>query len=234
MRITFFNIWHGKIWNGLQRFISEESSKTDIFCFLEVDSKLQVKLTRLLPGFEPFYEEIMKTDYLDGEMDGQSIFVKNGIKTTCEGKEFIYRVTKDDAGILQYIEINVNGINIFIGGVHGKALPGTKIDTPARLKQSQKIIDFFAKKKGLKIIGGDFNLNPDTKSVKMFEEAGYKNLIRDFDIKNTRNELSWKQFNNVQHFADFCFVSPEVKVKSFEVPYNEISDHLPLILDFEI
>jgi hypothetical protein len=30
------------------------------------------------------------------------------------------------------------------------------------------------------------------------------------------------------------FVSPEIKVKSFKVPDVEISDHLPMILDFEI
>ena len=94
-------------------------------------------------------------------------------------------------------------------------------------------------KVGLKIIGGDFNLNPDTKSVKIFEEVGYKNLIMDFGIKNTRNEISWKQFQNKpgfvkQYFADYVFVSKDVKVRKFEVPYNEISDHLPQILEFEV
>lgn len=108
-----------------------------------------------------------------------------------------------------------------------------------RLRQSEKIINFFNDKKGLKIIGGDFNLNPDTKSVMMFEKAGYRNLIKEFDIKSTRNKLSWKQFKNQpdfvkQYFADYVFVSSDVKVKDFTVPYNEISDHLPLILDFDI
>jgi len=34
--------------------------------------------------------------------------------------------------------------------------------------------------------------------------------------------------------SDYVFVSLEVKVKKFEVPNIEISDHLPLILDFEM
>jgi endonuclease/exonuclease/phosphatase family metal-dependent hydrolase len=128
----------------------------------------------------------------------------------------------------------MNGINFWIGNVHGKARPGEKEDTPVRIKQSEKIINYFKDLAGPKIIGGDFNLNPDTKSVEMFEKAGYRNLIKDFGIKNTRNKLSWEQFNNVQNFADYCFTSPEVKVKSFKVPYMEISDHLPQILDFEV
>ena len=44
--------------------------------------------------------------------------------------------------------------------------------------------------------------------------------------------MGWKFFGK-QHFADYVFVSKDVKVKKFEVPYLEISDHLPLILDFE-
>jgi endonuclease/exonuclease/phosphatase family metal-dependent hydrolase len=74
----------------------------------------------------------------------------------------------------------------------------------------------------------------------MFEEAGYKNLIKEFNIKNTRNNTCWEQFkedvkiSGKQHFADYCFTSHDVKVKSFEVPYNEVSDHLPLILDIDI
>ena len=77
---------------------------------------------------------------------------------------------------------------------------------------------------------------PNTKSIKMIKEAGYKNLIKDFGIKTTRNKLAWDQFpdEEKQNFADYVFVSPEIKVRKFSVPNLEISDHLPLILDFEI
>lgn len=124
-------------------------------------------------------------------------------------------------------------------GVHGIAEPGEKLDTVERIKQSQEVINSVKEVKLPAIIGGDFNLLPNTKSVKMFEEAGYRNLIKDFNIQETRNRLAWEFFKDTpgyvqQHFADFCFVSKDIKVKSFEVPDIEISDHLPLILEFDI
>ncbi len=234
MRMIFLNVWHGKIFESFKKFISSQTGDTDIFCFTEVDPGFQIKFTKILEGYKTYYEEIAKADYLGGDMDAQSIFVKQAVKVGSSGKKFIYPVTTNDVGGLQYIELDLNGKKLQVGSVHGKAQPGDKLDTPVRIKQSENIINFFKTKTGPKIIGGDFNLYPDTKSVKMFEEAGYKNLIRDFGIKNTRNRLSWERFNNIQYFADYCFVSPEVKVKSFEVPKVEVSDNEPLILDFEI
>jgi endonuclease/exonuclease/phosphatase (EEP) superfamily protein YafD len=234
MRIIFFNVWHGQVWDGLKKFILDQSKKTDIFCFLEADPSLQSKLTSILPDFTPIYDKGIKTAYVNGIFEGRSIFVRNGIDIGETQAFSLFKVNKRDAGGFQYAKLRVNGKELLIGEVHGKARPGTKKDTPTRLNQSKKIIDFFADKKGPKIIGGDFNLDLNTKSVAMFEGAGYRNLIKDFGIKNTRNRLSWEIFNNVQYFADYCFVSPEVKVKNFEVPQLEISDHQPLILDFEI
>ena len=167
---------------------------------------------------------------------GQAIFLKKGIDILSSGRVSIYRQSPTDVGFLQFVNASKNGAKFWIGGVHGKAQPGQKLDTPVRINQSAKILQFFKDKEGPKIIGGDFNLMPDTESVKMFEKAGYRNLIRVFEIKETRNRLSWEQFpnNEKQHFADFCFVSPEIKIQNFQVTYNEISDHLPQILDFEI
>jgi len=233
MRVMFLNCWYGKVEDKFFDFIEGSSEETDVFCFTEVDPVLSSKLEKLLPGFQVVFDTYGMVEVL-GYIYGQAIFIKKGLNAKNFEKFYAYRNVVNDAGFVQYFDLEYGGKVIHFMNVHGKARPGTKMDTPARLRQSKKIIEFLKGKKGPTIIGGDFNLNPDIRSVRMFEKSDYKNLIRDFDIKNTRNEVSWKQFNNVQHFADYCFVSPEVKVKSFEVPYNEISDHLPLILDFEV
>jgi endonuclease/exonuclease/phosphatase family metal-dependent hydrolase len=86
----------------------------------------------------------------------------------------------------------------------------------------------------MKIIGGDFNLLPETKSAQMFEENDYRSLIKEFRIRTTRNRLAWELYpNDKQYYADYVFVSPGVNVKEFSVPENEISDHLALILRVE-
>jgi len=233
MRIIFLNSWFGKGGKPLFDFLRSESPKTDIFCFMEVSPDLFTTFSATLGNFKGVYDEGLFLKAI-GANCGQAIFINNKITLLSNGKIQIYRQLKNDMGFVQYIELESSGGTFWVGSVHGKTRPGDKKDTETRLKQSKKIIDFFKDKKGPKIIGGDFNLDFGTKSVRMFEEAGYKNLIRDFKIENTRNELTWKQFDTVQHFADFCFTSSEVKVNSFEVPYMEISDHLPLILDFEV
>jgi endonuclease/exonuclease/phosphatase family metal-dependent hydrolase len=112
----------------------------------------------------------------------------------------------------------------------GQPKPGTKLDTKEREEASKRIIDFMKEKSGEKIIGGDFNLLPNTQSILAFENSGYKNLIKEFNIKTTRNNNAWKHYEDKQLFADYVFVSKNLKIKKFEVIENEISDHLPLIL----
>ena len=82
------------------------------------------------------------------------------------------------------------------------------------------------------IITGDFNLFPDTVSMQMFYKD-FTSLVDKYHISTTRpnhNELSHLERNVV----DYILVSKNVKVNNFEVLESTISDHLPLILDFEI
>lgn len=82
------------------------------------------------------------------------------------------------------------------------------------------------------IIAGDFNLFPNTKSMNVFENS-FISLVDKYSIQTTRpqsNELSNLQRNVV----DFILISKGVKVKAFEVLDSDVSDHLPLILDFDI
>ncbi len=55
-----------------------------------------------------------------------------------------------------------------------------------------------------------------------------KNLITEYNIKSTRSKL-YRKYGEM-NFADYAIISPEIQVQSFEVPYCEVSDHLPLIL----
>lgn len=82
------------------------------------------------------------------------------------------------------------------------------------------------------IITGDFNLFPDTQSMNVFQD-NFISLVDKHNIQTTRpktNELSYLKRNVV----DFIFVTKDIKIKSFEVLDTDVSDHLPLILDFEV
>jgi len=236
MRIIFLNCWYAKTKKVFFDFVKENSLSTDIFCFQEVSPKLFEKLRRLLPKYHGVYATENKMELL-GYIYGQAIFVQRDLVIISSGKINLYRQVINDVGYMQYADMRINGKMIYFANIHGKARPGHKKDTPARLRQSKLITDFLKNKPGSKIIGGDFNLLPETKSIKLIEAAGYKNLIKDFAIQATRNKLSWeslKKGEEKQYFADYVFVSPEVKVKNLSVPNVEISDHLPMVLDFEV
>ena len=79
------------------------------------------------------------------------------------------------------------------------------------------------------ILAGDFNLNPDTQSIKMIEEFSLKNLIKEFSITDTRTSFYKKE----NRFADYIFVSPDICVKNFKVLPDEVSDHAPLYLEID-
>jgi endonuclease/exonuclease/phosphatase family metal-dependent hydrolase len=81
------------------------------------------------------------------------------------------------------------------------------------------------------VLIGDFNLLPETESVRLLE-AGLSNLVIERAIPSTRSRLNpYYGTPQEQPHADYAFISPGLRVTGFEVPDVAISDHLPLILD---
>jgi endonuclease/exonuclease/phosphatase (EEP) superfamily protein YafD len=239
MRIIFFNIWHGHEKHKLEEFINTQKSGTDIFAFVEVGIGLQEDLFRQLKEYKNSYNKGSLIEYHGGVFQGHSVFVKPEIEINNAEFDPLFVHTPNDAGGLMSLDLKIKGREFHLGLVHGQARPGSKKDTESRLKQSQIIINKFKDMTGPVVIGGDFNLDADTRSIQMFEVVGFRNLIKEFSIKETRNRLCWEQFPEdvkkygKQHFADFCFVK-NIKVENFEVPNVEASDHEPQILEFEL
>lgn len=238
MRIIFLNLERGNKGQPLFDFITSNINDTDIFCFQEATELVLNKIKKLLPQFNlSYFEKVISKN----KIYAIAAFIR---------KEYLFeneqRILDGDLtiGIAESFNILVNPKKVSVSNVHGIPYPGDKKDNEARIRQSKNIIDHISKIKPFTIIGGDFNLLPETESIKMFEKSGFRNLIKEFKIKTTRSKNAWKEaqkrnqkenpFFGKQDFADYCFVSPEVKVINFEVPNIEVYDHLPLILDFEI
>jgi endonuclease/exonuclease/phosphatase (EEP) superfamily protein YafD len=230
MKIIFLNAWQGNV-GSIKEFVLNQSPDTDIFCFQESFNHAQSNIFCLdwLKNYQYFFDkkQVNKTDEFT---NCTFVHKKHSVidtKTIGQGDLTV------GLGLYNQIKTPDNKI-INLCNVHGHARPGDKQDTSDRIRQSQLIIDFFKSISGPKIIGGDFNLDLNIKSVQMFEQNGYKNLIKEFNISTTRNEIAWAQFKNKQLYADFVFTSPNVKVTKFLVPNMEISDHLPMILEVKI
>lgn len=105
-----------------------------------------------------------------------------------------------------------------------------KTDNEDRILQSRNIVDFIGGLKGEVVLCGDFNLLPDTESIKIFEDAGLRNLIKEYGITSTRTS----HYTKPGKYADYVFVSRGVRVKDFKVLPEEVSDHSALLLEMDV
>jgi endonuclease/exonuclease/phosphatase family metal-dependent hydrolase len=260
MQVLSLNIWGGHQHKELLEFIQELNGKVDIICLQEVfksavntfssGSKMNIysDLEKTLKDYQIFYAPTFANYDLKTIIDfdalfGEATYVKKSIEVISEGTVFTYKhfdekkmLFRDDSGEywdlprnFHYVIIRNRGKKFLIANLHGFWKPGDKEDTKESLKQSDKILEFLKTFNGPRILCGDFNLNPQTESIKKLERSGLINLIRKYNITNTRSKLHTRK----EKFADYIFVSPEVKVNEFKVLDKHISDHLPLYLKFE-
>jgi len=228
VKIVFLNIWHGKCRDELAAFIDHEKSSTDIFCFQEADPETREYLSPLLSEFAGHS--------YDKSFEGRirftlATYVK---KPLVVDAEYTLLAGVSDAGAVLMTHVQATGTSLQVVNVHGISFPDSddKLDTDGRIEQSRTIIEALRGVKGPVVIGGDFNLLPEARSIRLFAQAGYRDLIDDYHVTTTRNKLAWERFpDNVQYYADYVFVGSNAKVRSFSVPQIEASDHLPLIVD---
>lgn len=228
MQLIYLNTWCGQVEEPMVKFLEREAAGTDVFCFQEADARMQELAAAPLRGF---HASAARKYISDDDAFCQATYVRNSAAIL---QSATLLDSGNDVGFALSLQVSSGNGSVHICNLHGVSQPGDKLDSPGRLRQSRELGDFFEHKAGPKIIGGDFNLLPQTRSIEMFEEKGYRNLIKEFRIATTRNRLAWEMYpDNKQHFCDYVFVSPEVQVKSFSVPNLEISDHLPMIVEVE-
>ncbi len=265
MKLISLNAYFGYVFDPLMAFIKEQAASTDVFCFQEMLSNpkedggeiacrgrvnVLQEIASRLPGFEcvfaPMQDDFDFSPAYPGQTQmGNVIFYKKTFSVTERGSFFIYNDLNTYNG-KDYETLGHNAVYLVLGGssvltivnLHGNSEPASKRDTPKRLEQSKKVLDFLRERLGEKIVMGDFNLFPETESIKMFEDEGFHNLIKDYKITTTRGSHMRKLFPEYEHgkygfqeFADYTFVSSGVAVRSFTVPDVPISDHLPMILE---
>lgn len=240
-------------------YLGKLSGSADIFCFQEVFSALPGtpiessggrmflfdELQALLPKFKGYFDPRSIGYDFKGPVDfsvshGLAVFIRGDLSLMDYRGEIIEQTESKQNPIegwtkAQVLCLKKDNQRFSVINFHGVAQPGNKLDTPQRISHAKRLkLIWDSLENQPKILCGDFNMYPEIESIKILESLGH-NLIKDFKIQNTRNEVSWKKHpGSRQTFADFTFVSSAVKVVSFEVPYNEVSDHLPMILDFNL
>lgn len=174
----------------------------------------------------------------EGDVGGLAIFTKKAL--LIESIEHLTIFDEQDPGLdekdehyfsmgrdLQRVRLMKDNKEFSILNFHGMWTGRGKGDTDGRILQSQKIRKVFDESIGARILCGDLNLEPDTKSLGILTQDN-KDLIKENGIASTRSPL----YAGPVKLADYVIVSLDVRVENFGVIQSEVSDHLPLFLDF--
>jgi endonuclease/exonuclease/phosphatase family metal-dependent hydrolase len=250
MKLISLNTWGGEA--GVKELLEflQSHTDTDVFCLQEVwnggehmitkqtgGSWLANRVTTLyadivaaLPDYEAYYRPHFHDFY------GLLLLVKKGIRVHEEGELYIYKekgyISEKDFGdhgrILQYVTLQTEHGPRTIINLHGLWNGQGKGDSDDRIEQSDRITSFVTTLEVPHVVIGDFNLRPDTESLKKIEGAGLRNLISEYGIESTRTS----HYTKAEKFADYALVSEGIEVQDFKVLPDEVSDHAPLYLEF--
>lgn len=243
LEIITLNTWGGRVGDKLIQFF-KDNKETDIFCLQEIfngggsdkaelaemvegkDYELLDKITKVLPNHTVYFRPHLKDYY------GLAMLIKRDIEVVTEGEEYVYQhkgfIPDGNVGFharnIQFATLKVNGKCLTVINFHGLWNGAGKTDTPDRIEQSRNIVKFIEGLDNDFILCGDFNLLPDTQAIKVIETLPVRNLIIENNIISTRSSL----YTKLDKFADYFFVSKSIKINSFEVMPEEVSDHLAL------
>ena len=250
MKLISLTTWGCRVTDPIFKYIKENSETTDIFCFQEIlkggngkTSREEIKsayedIAKLLPNHTGYFREYGEGGYyaenyknLDFKY-GIACFVRSSLKQSFIDAFRLYDIGRkwnDYSGIFAVgLALAIKVEDYVIVNVHGLWQGHIKTDTEAKIEQSERIINIAQKTDGKKIIIGDFNLLPDTKSIGILRDK-YVDLIQKFKIENTRSSLYYGNMKS----ADYAFIDKDIIVNNFSVPNLDISDHLPLLLEFK-
>lgn len=244
MKILSLNTWGGRAGHqGVLDFLKKHSD-VDIFCLQEVwqggekqasgwsdnmDTDMFTSIQDILLNYTGFFRPHW------GDFFGLALFIKKDIVIKEEGEVFVFKDKQGTSGEwsgnhprnLQYVTVETEyGLRTILN-FHGLWTGGGKDDTDDRLIQSKNIIAFIQSISNPIVLCGDFNLLPETTSLKMFSGFGLRDLIKEFNITSTRSSY----YTKPAKFADYVFTSTELKVTEFKVLPDEISDHLALLVE---
>jgi endonuclease/exonuclease/phosphatase family metal-dependent hydrolase len=252
MKIISLNTWGGRA--GTQGLLSffERNEDADVFCLQEIWSAPYEHLEGVKAGgLEISHEDIMVYGKQEiskllsshayyfapqhQENYGLMTLIKEEYPVAEFGEVFVHKhkgfVPIGDVGRharnVQFVETVHNGKKLNILNFHGLWNGEGKRDSEDRILQSENIAGFLKTLSGDIVFCGDFNLLPDTQSIKIIEDAGMRNLVKEYEVTSTRSSF----YSKPEKFADYVFVSSGIEVAGFAVMQDQVSDHLPLCLE---
>ena len=197
MKIISLNTWGGRAGKeGLLAFFKRHAATTDVFCLQEVWSAPHEHLDGVeAGGWKINHDEIMVYGLQEisealadfealfhphfGDNYGLMMLMNKKWRIQKSGELFVYLQkghypTDGDIGNharnIQYVTFETGEGTRTVINFHGLWNGKGKNDSPERIEQSEKILEFTKSLNHPFVLCGDFNLKPDTQSLQKFEQ----------------------------------------------------------------
>lgn len=253
LKLVSLNAWGGRALDPLLDFFSAKADSIDIFCLQEMFDAPQQMLDKrhpgeglsgdmfrrvgsALPGFQGVFARF---DESPARMS-LAMFIRHGIPVRTIMDTIVYRPDKPEehgSHVLSSRKIQVATIvhghrEIAIANFHGLWCGGHKRDTLERIAQADGVHDLLDGLRMPRILCGDFNLLPGTRSLWLMAQ-GMREHVTTNGYRSTRTPL-YRHYDDPSslNFADYMLTSPEIHIHGFEVMPDQVSDHSPLLLEF--
>ncbi len=122
-------------------------------------------------------------------------------------------------------------VPVCISHMHGLRDLRGKIDTRERSEQAHRFLSLanqIREEGDHFILCGDFNVEPESETLRIFCDSGLTELVTTRTHGGTRNS----HYKKPGKFADYMLVNSQVTVLDFNVVFDpEVSDHCPLVLE---
>lgn len=242
MKLINLNLWSGRLDSQIDQFLAKEIP--DILCLQEVIDRREVgtelflslkDVERILRAgniwFSPVFNFQLGSEKVDfgNAILSKSKFIHSHTFFTHKKYRPNFNWKSKIANIrnLQHVTIKQKeGDKLHILNYHGYHVAEHKNGNDITLKHCQTIAEYISKLQGEVILSGDFNLVPQSQSIKVLNKI-LTNLPATFHLTTTRTVLTHKK-----DVCDYIFVSKGIKVKSFRASEEIVSDHKALILEF--
>ncbi len=216
IKLALFNVLtKNNKYNQLKLMINEQNP--DIIILQEVDDVWLENIRELKKDY-PYFLEYPRLDNFGIALYSKFPIINSKIETWTD-----YEVPVITA------EIKSNGNILKIYGVH--TLPPTGNEYfRVRNEMLSKINEIFSDSKHPLIIAGDLNTSVYSISYKKYIKSSN---LKDAQIlaKTLKGTWNAKHFPFMRISLEHVFISPEIKVQSFDIGKNFGSDHLPVFVD---
>ncbi len=245
MKLIQANIWGGNIAYTLSDFLCAE--KPDILCLQEAVAlkpgergflfKSVDELAKIMEADHVYMSPTFSYDYMHTTAHFGNCIISKLPFTHQETvftrgsheQDFDWQLQRSQENRnFQYVQITLrDNQTLKLFNHHGHQIPAHKNGDDETKRQCQQIAEAIKVESGGKLIlTGDFNLVPDSLSLTPLNDL-LRNLTKEARLATTRTLLSHKT-----EPCDYIFVSEDIKVDSFRVSHEVISDHSALILEF--